>query len=222
MTTIQTLLQYLLHIDAYLLGFVATYGALTYFLLFAIIFCETGLVVFPFLPGDSLLFTAGSIAASATNDLKIESLFVLLVLASVLGNKLNYMIGKRLGPAIFENSKTRLLNKKHFDRAHAFYEAHGGKTIIFARFIPIIRTFAPFIAGVSAMNIRLFSLFNIISAFIWIGSLLACGYYFGQLPFVQNNFTLVLYSIIAISLLPPFISFVYHKLNKSTSVAISR
>lgn len=222
MTTLQTLLQYLLHIDVYLLSFVASYGALTYFLLFTIIFCETGLVVFPFLPGDSLLFTAGSIAANAANHLNINTLFVLLVLASILGNKVNYLIGRRLGPAIFENSRTRFLNKNHFNRAHAFYEAHGGKTIIFARFIPIIRTFAPFVAGVSTMNLRLFSLFNIISALLWIGSLLAAGYYFGQLPFVKNNFSLVLYGIITISLLPPFLSFLYHKLYKSTSVAISQ
>src|SRR6266568_2229865 len=173
------LLQYILHIDTYLFSFVSTYGVWTYVLLFAIIFCETGLVVTPFLPGDSLLFAAGSIAANASPALNIQMLFLLLLLASILGNKLNYLIGRAVGPKVFLAKHSWLLNKKHLAEAHRFYEKHGGKTIILARFIPIIRTFAPFVAGIGYMSLRQFSFYNILSAFLWIGSLLGSGYFFG-------------------------------------------
>lgn len=211
MDTIQFLLQYILHIDTYLIAFVTNYGALTYAVLFVIIFCETGLVVTPFLPGDSLLFAAGSIAANASHALSIQLLFLLLTIASILGNKTNYMIGRSLGPKVFSYKKSWLLNAKYLEEAHQFYEKHGGKMIILARYIPIIRTFAPFVAGVAYMSIKEFSLYNVISAVLWIGSLLSAGYFFGTLPIIRDNFTLVVYAIIAISLLPPIFAFVYRK-----------
>lgn len=217
METIQLLVQYILHIDTYLIAFVTNYGVWTYAVLFLIIFCETGLVVTPFLPGDSLLFAAGSIAANASDALNIQLLFLLLLLASILGNKVNYLIGRAIGPKVFSkqtNSKSWhhwLLNRKHLEEAHQFYEKHGGKTIIFARFIPIIRTFAPFVAGVGYMSLKQFSFYNIVSAIIWIGSLLGAGYFFGSLPIIRDNFTLVVYGIIAISLLPPFIALAYRR-----------
>jgi membrane-associated protein len=218
METIQHLLQYLLHIDNYLIAFVSSYGTLTYVVLFAIIFCETGLIVTPFLPGDSLLFAAGSIAANSSNALSIQLLFLLMTLASILGNKLNYIIGRAIGPRVFAANESWLLNKKHLIEAHQFYEKHGGKTIILARFIPIIRTFAPFVAGIGYMGLREFSFYNIISAIIWIGSLLFAGYFFGTLPFIKQHFSFVIYGIIVMSLLPPIIAFFYRKLcpvNKS-------
>lgn len=205
------LLQYILHIDTYLMTFVSLYGTWTYAVLFAIIFCETGLVVTPFLPGDSLLFAAGSIAANSADALNIQLLFVLLFLASTLGNKLNYLIGRAIGPKVFTAKKSWLLNKKHLVEAHQFYEKHGGKTIILARFIPIIRTFAPFVAGVGYMSLREFSLYNLFSALLWIGGLLGAGYFFGSLPFIKDNFSIVIYGIVAISLLPPVITFIYRK-----------
>jgi membrane-associated protein len=203
----QQLLHYILHIDTTLLNFVTTYGAATYLVLFLIIFCETGLVVTPFLPGDSLLFAAGSIAAQATHVLSIQLLFVLLLLASILGNKLNYLIGRAIGPRIFRAKKSWFFNVKHLENTHRFYDKHGGKTIILARFIPIIRTFAPFVAGVGYMSIGLFSFYNILSAILWIGSLLGAGYFFGSLPIVKDNFMLVIYGIVAISLVPAAMTF---------------
>jgi membrane-associated protein len=211
MDTIQLLLQYILHIDIYLIAFVSHYGVLTYAVLFAIIFCETGLVITPFLPGDSLLFTAGSIAASASHALDIQVLFVSLVIASILGNKTNYMFGRLLGPKLFNSPNSRLLNKKYLEEAHQFYIRHGGKTIIFARYLPIIRTFVPFVAGMASMSIKEFSLYNILSALLWIGSLLGAGYFFGTLPIVKDNFSLFVYGIIGISLLPPLFAFIHRK-----------
>ena len=216
METLQHLLQHILHIDTYLIAFVSTYGTWTYVALFAIIFCETGLIVTPFLPGDSLLFAAGSIAGNASNTLSIQFLFLLLAVASILGNKLNYMIGRSLGPRVFAANQSWLLNKKHLIEAHQFYEKHGGKTIILARFIPIIRTFVPFVAGVGYMGLKEFSFYNIVSAIIWIGSLLFAGYFFGALPFIQQHFSLVVYGIIAVSFLPPIIAFISRKFSTTS------
>ncbi len=204
-------LDYILHIDVYLNTFVSTYGFWTYLALFAVIFCETGLIVTPFLPGDSLLFAAGSIAAQPDNSFNMGILFLLLLLASILGNQINFLIGRALGPKIFSTNKSWLLNKKHLQETHAFYKKHGGKTIIFARFLPIIRTFAPFVAGIGAMKILDFSLYNIFSAFLWIGSLLSLGYFLGSIPVVKENFALVIYGIIFISLLPPVITLLNRK-----------
>lgn len=218
METIQYLLQYILHIDTYLISFVSHYGIWTYVVLFLIIFCETGLVVTPFLPGDSLLFAAGSIAAQASGALSVEVLMLLLIIASILGNKVNYLIGRTIGPRIFSAAvkphslQSWLLNRKHLEEAHQFYEKHGGKTIILARFIPIIRTFAPFVAGIGYMSLKQFSFYNIVSAVIWIVSLVGAGYFFGSLPFIKDNFSLVVYGIILLSILPPLVAFLYKKL----------
>lgn len=206
METIYQLFQYVIHIDTYLFSFVAAYGTLAYVALFSIVFCETGLVVTPFLPGDSLLFAAGSIAAQPDTKLNIQLLFVLLVLASILGNKLNYTIGRLVGKRIFTSNHSWLLNKRYLDEAHEFYEKHGNKTIILARFMPIIRTFAPFVAGIGAMNIKQFSFYNIVSALLWVSVLLGGGYYFGSLPIIKNNFSMVIYAIIGLSLMPAIIA----------------
>lgn len=216
MENITILLQHLIHIDDFLLAFVTNYGTWTYVILFAVIFCETGLIVTPFLPGDSLLFAAGSIAAKSSEALNIQFLFILLLLASILGNKLNYLIGKAIGPRVFAAKNSWLLNKKHLEEAHHFYEKHGGKTIILARFIPIIRTFAPFVAGVGYMSLRHFTVYNIASAILWIGTLLSAGYFFGGLQIIRENFSIMVYGIIGVSLLPPMIVFIYRKVFVST------
>lgn len=217
MQAIHTLLQYILHIDTYLIAFVTQYGAWTYLALFLIIFCETGLVVTPFLPGDSLLFAAGSIAATAGRPLKVEVLFLILTIASILGNKLNYLIGRFFGIALFNPHPTssrwrkKLFSQAYLQEAHAFYEKHGGKTVILARYIPIIRTFAPFVAGMCAMSVGQFTLYNIVSALLWIGSLVGAGYFLGSLPIVRDNFTIVIYGIIILSITPAIFGFIYRK-----------
>lgn len=204
---LQQAIDTVLHIDVYLNTFVTQYGFWTYFALFLVIFCETGLVVTPFLPGDSLLFAAGSIAAQPENTFNVIWLFLFLLLASVLGNQTNYFIGRAVGPRIFKTKSSRLFNPKHLQEAHQFYERHGGKTIIFARFIPIIRTFAPFVAGIGAMKLSHFSTYNLISALVWIGSLLSLGYFLGSLPIVKEHFTLVIYGIVFLSISPPLFTF---------------
>lgn len=213
MEQLHTILNLILHLDTYLVSFVTAHGLWTYLVVFSVIFCETGLVITPFLPGDSLLFTLGSIAALSDNPLNILILFPLLVLASILGNQTNYSIGRAIGPKVFSmNKKTWLINQKHLTKAHAFYEKHGGKTIVFARFIPIVRTFVPFIAGVSRMSFNLFHFYNITSASLWIGSLLSMGYFLGSLPFIKTNFSIVIYAIIIFSVLPPILSFLYQRI----------
>jgi membrane-associated protein len=216
MHSLNHLINYVLHIDVYLNAFVSTYGFWTYLILFAVIFCETGLIVTPFLPGDSLLFAAGSIAAQSDNSLSGVILFLVLMLASVLGNQINFIVGRFLGSRIFNAKNSWLLNKKHLEETHRFYEKHGGKTLLFARFIPIIRTFAPFVAGIGNMEIVSFSLYNLFSAVLWIGSLLSLGYFLGSLPVVKEHFALVIYGMIFISLLPPLLTFLTQKqLNKA-------
>ncbi|AUH72028.1 DedA family protein [Legionella sainthelensi] len=205
------ILDYIIHIDVYLNTLVSNYGFWTYLALFAVIFCETGLVVTPFLPGDSLLFAAGSIAAQPGNPLHVFILFLLLFCASVFGNQINFLIGRLLGPRIFSAEKSWLLNKKHLQETHTFYEKHGGKTIVFARFLPIIRTFAPFVAGIGTMSVIRFTLYNLISAFIWIASLLSLGYFLGSIPLIKENFALVIYGIIFISILPPIVTLLSRK-----------
>ena len=199
---LSTLFDIVMHLDQHLLAFLQAYGVWVYVLLAAIIFSETGLVIFAFLPGDSLLFAAGSIAGGVGDGLDIRLLFFVFVLASILGNKTNYLIGRYLGEHLLNARRWVIISKTQFERARLFYERHGGKTIIFARFIPIVRTFAPFVAGFSCMNMRTFAFYNIISAFIWIGSLLAIGYWFGSLPIIKEHFTLIVYAIIILSLIP--------------------
>jgi membrane-associated protein len=196
------LLDYLLHIDVYLNAFVSEYGFWTYLALFLVVFCETGLIVTPFLPGDSLLFAAGSIAAQPGSSLNVLLLFGLLFIACTLGNQVNYFVGRMVGSRILKAKDSWFLKKKHIEKTHEFYERHGGMTLIYARFMPIIRTFAPFVAGIGRMHVLRFSLYNLMSALLWVGSLLGLGYFLGSLPIVKNNFTTVIYGIIIVSLLP--------------------
>lgn len=198
------LIDFILHIDEHLFEIVQDYRYWTYLILFLIVFCETGLVVTPFLPGDSLLFAAGALAAQPETGLNVFALMVLLIIAAYLGDTVNYYIGRYIGPKVFERN-FRFLNKSHLDKTHAFYEKHGGKTIIFARFLPIIRTFAPFVAGVGFMDYRKFTSYNIIGGIFWVVSFLLLGYFFGNLPAVKENFTLVILGIIVVSVIPVII-----------------
>ncbi len=199
MELITTLINYFIHLDKHLSVVIQNYGTWTYLLLFLIIFMETGLVVTPFLPGDSLLFAAGAFAGLRL--LNFWVLFFLLARAAILGDTVNYWIGHYIGPRAFSGN-VRFLKKEYLDRTHEFYERHGGKTIILARFIPIIRTFAPFVAGIGAMTYSHFIIYNVIGAIAWVGLFVFGGYFFGNLPFVQNNFTFVVLAIILISVLP--------------------
>jgi membrane-associated protein len=189
-----------LHLDKHLEAVVAQYGAWVYALLFAIIFVETGLVVMPFLPGDSLLFVCGALAAIGALNLPL--LMVLLVVAAVLGDALNYAIGRHVGPRVWQWEQSRFFNRAAFDRTHAFYEKHGAITIIVARFLPFVRTFAPFVAGVGTMPYRIFLFWNVAGAFLWVGSFIYAGYAFGDLPVVRENFTLLILGIIVVSVMP--------------------
>lgn len=199
MEQIRFLIDFILHIDEHLTSIISQYGIWTYAILFGIIFVETGLVVMPFLPGDSLLFAAGAFASRGS--LNPFVLTVLLSIAAVIGDTVNYWIGRYFGPRAF-SSNSRLLNKKHLDRAHAFYEKHGGKAIVFARFVPIVRTFAPFVAGVGAMNYPRFLFYNVTGGIAWICLFVWAGYFFGNIPTVEKNFELVIFAIIGLSVLP--------------------
>jgi len=194
-------LHFILHIDQSLLTLVNQYGPLTYLILFLIIFCETGLVITPILPGDSLLFAAGAIAAHALN-FNVHLLFLLLVVASILGNSLNYVIGRFFGQRLFQN---KIINPMYYDKAYAFYEKFGGKTIVIARFIPIVRTFAPFVAGIANMRWQSFSFYNVIGAALWIGTLTYLGWFCGNIALVKNNFAAFILGLIALSFLPAII-----------------
>jgi len=206
-----------LHIDKHLTVLLAQYGVWIYAILFAIIFCETGLVIMPFLPGDSLLFVAGALAATsaATGDsFNITVLMPLLMLAAILGDNINYSIGRRAGQRILTwGANSRFFNRHAYDKTHAFYDQHGGKTLIIARFMPLIRTFAPFVAGVARMNYTRFFIFNVIGGVFWIGSLTLAGYWFGNLPWVKTNLTLVIFGIIGLSLMPMGIAWLRHRLS---------
>ena len=213
MELIKNFVELFLHLDKHLNVIIQNYGVWTYLLLFLIIFCETGLVVTPFLPGDSLLFAAGTFAA--LGSLKVEWLFVLLSVAAIAGDTVNYWIGHYVGPKVFHKEDVRFLNKKYLDRTHDFYEKHGGKTIIIARFIPIIRTFAPFVAGIGKMTYGRFISYNVFGGLAWIAIFLFGGYYFGNLPFVKRNFSLVILAIIFISVLPGVIEFLNQRYRSS-------
>lgn len=200
-----------LHLDKHLSEIITTYGTTTYVILFAIIFIETGLIIMPFLPGDSLLFVAGYFARKG--DLDITLLCVLLFIAAFIGDLLNYNIGKFSGNKIMKMNLP-FVKPEYFEKTYAFYEKHGPKTIILARFIPIIRTFAPFVAGVGKMNYKTFITYNTIGGLIWVVTLLFAGYYFGEIPIVKKNFELVIFGIIFISILPPIIEVIRAKLKK--------
>jgi len=207
--TIKDLIDLFLHLDKHLNEIIASYGAVTYLILFLIVFAETGLVVTPFLPGDSLLFAAGTFAASGSLNPVI--LFLILSAAAIIGDSINYAFGKYLGPKVFEKEKIRFLKKEHLEKTHRFYEKHGGKTIIIARFIPIIRTFAPFVAGIGSMTYWKFISYNIIGGIAWVAIFIFGGYYFGNLPFVKNNFSFVIIAIIIISIMPAVVEFLRHR-----------
>jgi membrane-associated protein len=204
MEIISFVIDFVLHLDEQLATIIAQYGTWTYALLFLIIFMETGFVVTPFLPGDSLLFAAGSFAA--LGSLSPWVLFLLLGVAAVLGDTVNYWIGKSVGERAFSGT-IRWLKKEHLDRTHEFYEKHGGKTIILARFIPIIRTFAPFVAGVGSMTYPRFLTYNVVGGIAWVAIFTFMGFFFGNLPFVQKNFEIVIFAIIFISFIPPVLEF---------------
>ncbi len=199
MDLLRSIIDLFLHLDQHLNRIISDYGVWTHLILFLIVFAETGLVVTPFLPGDSLLFAAGTFAALGSLDLWL--LVVLLIGAAILGDTVNYWVGAWIGPRAFSGS-VRFLRKDYLDRTHAFYEKHGGKTIILARFVPIIRTFAPFVAGVGAMSYPKFITYNVVGAVLWVGLFVPAGYFFGNIPTVRENFTLVILAIVALSVLP--------------------
>jgi len=192
-------LSFVLQIDDHLFSLVEQYGAWLYLILFVVVFCETGLVVTPFLPGDSLLFATGAVLGAGFLSYPLAVL--ILLAAAIIGDAVNYAIGRHVGPAIFKR-ETRFLNKNHLLQAHAFYAKHGGKAIILARFIPIVRTFAPFVAGIARMNRAHFFLYNIAGALLWVFSLVTAGYFLGNIPVVKANFSLVIYGIVIVSVLP--------------------
>jgi membrane-associated protein len=202
MEFIKSLLDVVLHLDRHLNEYAAQFGIWLYIILFGIIFAETGLVVTPFLPGDSLLFAVGALAASPGSVLNVHLVVIVLTVAAILGDTVNYWAGKKFGPAVFRSESSRWLNKKHIERTHRFYEKYGGKTVILARFVPIVRTFAPFVAGIGAMSYAKFILYNIIGAILWVTSMTYLGYLFGNIPIVKKNFTLVALGIVFVSILP--------------------
>jgi len=211
MEFVHFLVDFILHIDVHLAELVAQYGIWIYAILFLILFCETGLVVTPFLPGDSLLFVAGALSALPGNDLNIHLMAALLVVAAVLGDAVNYTIGRLFGERLFSNPNSRIFRRSYLDKTHGFYERHGGKTIILARFVPIVRTFAPFVAGMGHMSYRHFALFNVAGALAWVLLFSYAGYLFGDLPVVQQNLKLLIVAIIVVSVLPGVIEVWRHR-----------
>jgi membrane-associated protein len=211
---LQELIDFILNIDAHLTEFVAEYGAWVYGLLFVVVFAETGLVVAPFLPGDSLLFAAGGLAATGALDIRV--VVVLLIVAAIAGDAVNYSVGRYLGPRMFHADDSagvlhRLLNRHHLDRAHEFFERHGGKAVVLARFVPIVRTFVPFVAGAGAMRYSVFALYNVAGALLWVAVCVGAGYVFGNVPIVKDNFTVVALGIVAVSLIPVLLEYLKHR-----------
>ncbi|WP_027625988.1 DedA family protein [Clostridium lundense] len=211
MEILSNFIDVILHIDKYLNVIIQNYGIWTYALLFTIIFCETGLVVMPFLPGDSVLFATGALAASGS--MNILTLFVIFYVSAILGDTVNYYIGKKVGYKILEKEEVKFINKEYLKKAHKFYQKHGAITIVLARFIPIIRTFAPFVAGVGEMSYPKFITYNFLGGLVWVSLFLGGGYFFGNLPFIKQNFSHVLIGIIIVSVLPAVIGFIKEKRN---------
>jgi membrane-associated protein len=209
---IKTIIDIFLHLDKNLANVISTFGIYTYVFLFLIIFCETGLVVTPFLPGDSLLFAGGTFAAIGSLDIWI--LYIIVLIAAILGDTVNYWIGHKFGPKVFTKNY-RFLKKEHLEKTHKFYEKHGGKTIILARYIPIIRTFAPFVAGVGNMSYGKFISYNIIGGISWVSLFIFGGYFFGNIPIVRKNFEFVIIAIVFVSVLPAAIEYIKHKRSKT-------
>jgi membrane-associated protein len=214
---IKSAIDVFLHLDRHLGEWSQALGPWLYFLLFAIVFCETGLVVTPFLPGDSLLFAAAALASLPDSGMSLWLVALLMIAAAVLGDAVNYAVGAYMGPKVFSREDSRWLNKKHLQRTHDFYEKYGGKTIFLARFVPIVRTFAPFVAGVGSMTYSHFALYNVTGAVSWVLAFLLAGYYFGQIPTIQRNFHVVIVAIIVISLFP--IAFEFVRARRATPAA---
>jgi len=212
MSIITDFINFVLHLDQSLGAIIQQFGPWTYVILFAIIFCETGLVIFPFFPGDSLIFVSGAFAASGL--LSIELLFITLSLAAIIGDTVNYWIGHFVGPKVFTQEKSRFFKKEYLKSAHDFYEKHGGKAIIIARFVPVIRTFAPFVAGIGEMSYRRFIAYNIIGGVGWVAVFLLGGYYFGNLQVVKDNLSLTAIVIIIVSFIPVIVEFLSHRKKK--------
>ncbi len=213
MELLTAFMDLVLHLDVHLMALVQHYGVWVYGILFLIIFAETGLVFAPFLPGDSLLFVAGALCG--LDALQLHWLMPILMLAAFSGDNTNYWVGRLVGMRLFHRVKGRFLKREHLDKTHAFYEKHGGKTVVIARFMPIIRTFAPFVAGIGRMRYRLFVLYSALGSLAWIGSLTLAGYFFGNIPFVKNNLTLIILAVILISFLPALIGFARHHLRRA-------
>lgn len=211
MDFIHFVIDFILHIDVHLAELVAQYGAWVYGILFLILFCETGLVVTPFLPGDSLLFVAGALAALPGNDLNVHLMVCLMAVAAIVGDALNYTIGRVFGERLFSNPNSKVFRRSYLDKTHKFYEKHGGKTIILARFVPIVRTFAPFVAGMGHMSYRHFAAYNVMGAMVWVLLFTYAGYLFGNVPVVQNNLKLLIVAIIVLSVLPGVVEIWRHK-----------
>lgn len=201
---VRALIDFILHVDEHLSSIIAQYGGWTYFILFMIIFVETGIVIMPLLPGDSLLFAAGAFAARGTMNPIV--LIVLLSIAAILGDTVNYFIGKKVGPRIFLRD-SRFIKRKHLEKTQAFYQKYGGKAIVFARFVPIVRTFAPFVAGIGTMEYKKFVFYNVTGGIAWVTIFVVLGYFFGTIPAVEKNFELVIFAIIFLSILPPIIEY---------------
>jgi membrane-associated protein len=216
MDLISKIVDFVLHLDTHLNALIQASGFWTHLILFAVIFCETGLVVTPFLPGDSLLFAAGTFAAAGS--LKIGWLFLLLAAAAVLGDTVNYWIGKIIGPKVFQKENSRIFKKQYLDRTHRFYEKYGAETIILARFVPIVRTFAPFVAGIGKMTYGRFLSYNVIGGVAWVALFTFGGYFFGNIPFVKKNFSLVIIAIILMSLFPIAYEFLKHRKKKAAKI----
>jgi len=212
MEAVKLLIDFILHIDRHLLELCATYGIWVYVILFVIVFCETGLVITPFLPGDSLLFAVGSLAAIGALD--VTTAILLLAAAAIIGDSVNYSAGNFVGPKVFHEERSRFLNKEYLLRTHAFYEKHGGKTIIIARFLPIIRTFAPFVAGIGSMTYPRFLFFNVFGGLLWVLLFVLGGYWFGNIPIVQNNFSMVILALVLIPGIPAAVEFIRMQMSR--------
>lgn len=214
------MIDFILHIDKHLLDLIRDYGTWVYGILFLIVFCETGLVVTPFLPGDSLLFAAGVLSHGQGLDLWVVSLT--FICAALLGDNVNYFLGKTLGPKLFKNENSKLFKRKHLDRTHEFFEEHGGKTIIIGRFVPIVRTFAPFVAGMGSMTYGKFIGYSVIAALLWVVICVGGGYLFGTIPAVRENFSLAILGMIAISLVPAFFEIMKHRRKSAAKHAAAK
>jgi membrane-associated protein len=220
MDLVRQLFEIFFHLDVHLNDWAGMLGPWLYLLLFVILFCETGLVVTPFLPGDSLLFAVGALASIEGSPLSLPLLLTLLCIAAVAGDAVNYSIGFRVGPKVFNREQSRLLNKEHLRRTHEFYEKYGGKTIILARFMPIIRTFAPFVAGIGQMGYPKFAAFNVIGGIAWVMSFVVAGYFFGNMPAVKSNFHYVIVAIVVLSIMPPIIEYLRSRREARAAPAI--